>query len=99
MPAMTYCAFRITDEELQQCQEMLEELQVGDRAPLSKEELQAAKSLIERACTIISSLAELARGTGFAEQHGKEDAEDAELIADIGDALLEKINLSAEDGE
>lgn len=99
MPSMSYCAFQNTDAELAQCEEMLEALQNTDRAPLSARELAAAKSLIARACKMISGLAEVARGTGFAEsQVGyDEDDDDLEMIVNCGDALLERINLAAED--
>lgn len=60
MSNMSYCRFRNTATDLQDCVDALEEISVGDAEALSQEELEAAKRLASTALEMLRLIAEKA---------------------------------------
>lgn len=57
MSNMSYCKFRNTNKDLMDCEETLENLLYGGEEALRPEELEAAKSLVERCWNILGLIA------------------------------------------
>jgi hypothetical protein len=60
MSNMSYCRFQNTSDDFRDCDEALEELIDGSGDALSEAELNAAKSLAKRGCSMVERLAEVA---------------------------------------
>jgi len=60
MGNMSYCRFQNTAKDLSDCQDALEDLISGEGAPLSRDELRAAKELVEHCLNIAGILADQA---------------------------------------
>lgn len=58
MSNMSYCRFQNTERDLRDCADALEGLSGGEYASLSREELDAAKSLVQRCIDIAILVAE-----------------------------------------
>ena len=88
MSNMSYCRFRNTDRDLSDCQDALEELFNDPAAePLSREELVAAKRLVERCLEIVSLVADQ-NGIDLESEDGVADFEAhfAEILDDANEA-------------
>ncbi len=61
MSNMSYCRFRNTDNDLSDCKEALDDLlyRNEEAEPLSRDELEAADSLISNCLNIVNTLVEL----------------------------------------
>jgi len=80
---MSYCRFQNTTTDLRDCAAALEELLHGGTEPLSRDEMEAAKSLAAQALDILHL---------FADAAGKqiEDIEESDI-----DAALDEANADA----
>jgi hypothetical protein len=83
MSNMSYCRFQNTALDLADCKDALEEITDGIAAPLSLDEVRAAKRLASLAFDIVSLLAETA-GIEFNELYDSDKLEDAIESANCG---------------
>lgn len=58
MSNMSYCRFQNTEKDLADCADTLADFGQGDAEPLSREELDAAKRLVQRCLSILDELSQ-----------------------------------------
>lgn len=91
MSNMSYCRFQNTLNDFRECAEALQGLESGDQAPLSREELQAAKQLMQEAAEMLQVLSE--------NQGGEITIDDNDINGAIDDLQQQAADFQAEEEE
>lgn len=98
MPNMSYCRFENTDSDLADCENKLQGMiEEGGHGKLSDSELRAAKSLLERCARIVRMVAEAGRSMSEAALDADIPDDDLDVVGDLGDKVLERVNDSQDE--